>query len=84
MRLNFDRYINDILTFKKLNCVDFINLTDLNCTIALCKLLESCTFNDLAERIPTGLDDSQYKFLLKIWFVFWYVVNIQLMNNAYI
>lgn len=64
--------------FKKLNCIEIITLTDQNCIISMCKLLESCTFHDLADKIPNELNDDQYKFLIKIWFIFWYVLLIML------
>lgn len=72
MRLHFDYYIDNLLKFKKLNCNELINLTDQSCIMSLCELLECCTFNDLAENIPIGLNESQYKYLIKIWFIFWY------------
>lgn len=71
MKLHFDQYISDLLAFKRLNCTELVSLTDQHCIISLCKLLECCTFNDLADKIPTGLNNNQYKFLLKIWFIFW-------------
>lgn len=73
MTLHFGRYISDLLTFKRLNCVELLSLTDQNCIMSLCKLLECCTFNDLADKIPVGLNESQYRFLLKMLFIFWYV-----------
>lgn len=80
MKLHFEHYIDDLLAFKKLNCIETVTLTDQNCIISLCKLLESCTFNDLADKIPNGLNDSQYKYLIKIWFIFWYVLLFLLVS----
>jgi len=78
MKLHFDHYIDDLLVFKRLNCIEILSLTDQNCIMSLCKLIESCTFHDLADNIPNGLNDDQYKFLIKIWFIFWYVLLIML------
>lgn len=76
MKLHFDHYVDDLLHFKRLNCVESVSLTDQNCIVSLCKLLECCTFDYLAEKIPVGLNDSQYKFLIKLWFLFWYGINV--------
>jgi hypothetical protein len=74
LKLNFEHYIDDLLVFKRLNCIEIVSLTDQNCIISLCKLLEGCTFHDLADKVPNELNDGQYKFLIKIWFIFWYVL----------
>lgn len=71
MKLHFGQYIDDLLTFKRLNCTEIVPLADQACITSLCKLLECCTFDKLADKIPNGFNDSQYKFLLKIWFIFW-------------
>ncbi|CAI6360698.1 unnamed protein product [Macrosiphum euphorbiae] len=76
MKLNFEHYIDDLLVFKSLNCIEIVSLTDQNCVISLCKLLESCTFQDLADKIPNELNDGQYKFLIKIWFIFCMIWSI--------
>lgn len=76
MKLHFDQYVDDLLTFKRLNCVEMVPLTDQACVASLCKLLECCTFDSLADKIPNGLNDSQYKFLLKIWFIYWYLARV--------
>ncbi|XP_008181522.3 dynein heavy chain 2, axonemal [Acyrthosiphon pisum] len=76
MKLNFEHYIDDLLVFKRLNCIEIVSLTDQNCVISLCKLLESCTFHDLADKIPNELNDGQYKFLIKIWFIFCMIWSI--------
>ncbi|XP_060835340.1 dynein axonemal heavy chain 2-like [Rhopalosiphum padi] len=76
IKFNFEHYIDDLLMFKKLNCIEIITLTDQNCIISMCKLLESCTFHDLADKIPNELNDDQYKFLIKIWFIFCMIWSI--------
>jgi len=81
MKLNFEHYIDDLLVFKRLNCNEIVSITDQNCVISLCKLLESCTFHDLADKIPNELNDGLYKFLIKIWFIFWYVRNINYVSR---
>jgi len=81
MKLHFEHYIDELLVFKRLNCIEVISLSDQNCIISLCKLLESCAFHDLAYKIPNQLNDGQYKFLIKIWFIFWYVPNINYVSN---
>lgn len=72
MTLHFDQYVSSLLAFKRSNCVELFSLTDQNCIISLCNLLECCTFDDLGDKVPNGLNDSQYAFLVKIWFIFWY------------
>lgn len=74
MTLHFSQYISNLLTFKRLNCVELVSLTNQHCIISLCKLLECCTFNDLADKIPIGLTNSQYRSLLKMSFIFWYSI----------
>lgn len=60
-----------MLEFKKWNCVETIPLPELCAVVSLCKLLESLTFDDLAEKIPDRLINDDYNFLIKIWFIFW-------------
>lgn len=84
MTHHFDHYVDDLLTFKRLNCTESVSLTDQNCIMSLCKLLECCTFNSLANAIPINLNDSRYKFLTKIWFIFWYVINYLINHEKYI
>ncbi|VVC43185.1 Dynein heavy chain, domain-2,Dynein heavy chain domain,Dynein heavy chain, domain-1,Dynein heavy chain, P- [Cinara cedri] len=76
IKLYFNQYIDDLVTFKRLNCIEIVSLKDQNCIISLCKLLESCTFHDLADNIPIGLNNNQYKLLIKIWFIFCMIWSI--------
>ncbi|XP_050440794.1 dynein axonemal heavy chain 2-like [Adelges cooleyi] len=67
---NFDHYVENLIKFKKTNCIEALPLPELSCIVSLCKLLECCTFNDLALRIPDGINDTQYELLVKKWFIF--------------
>lgn len=71
MNINFRKYLNNMLEFKKMNCIETIPLPELSSVQSLCKLLECFTFNDLAIKIPVGVDQNDYEYLLKIWFLFW-------------
>lgn len=60
-----------MIEYKNLNCIETIPLPELNSIQSLCKLLECFTFNDLATEIPTGLENNDYEYLIKLWFLFW-------------
>jgi len=60
-----------VLEFKNLNCVETVPLPELSSIITLCTLLECFTFNDLAIKMPTGLNSDDYDHLIKLWFLFW-------------
>jgi len=60
-----------MLEFKRTNCVETIPLPELSGIESLCKLLEYFTFDNIAVKIPVGLEDDDYAYLINLWFLFW-------------
>lgn len=71
MDTNFKKYLNNLLEFKRINCIETIPLPELNSVQSLCKLLECFTFKNLAIKVPVGVEENDYEYLLKILFLFW-------------
>ena len=68
MEDHFNRYTQRILDFKRLNCVELVKTSELNCVASLCRLLDCFTTKE--NGFDTADPDS-FTLFSKLWFLFW-------------
>lgn len=64
----FERYTQRIMNFKRLNCVELVKTSELNCVSSLCRLLE-CVMTKENGFDPADADSLST--FAKMWFLFW-------------
>ncbi|KAJ4429793.1 hypothetical protein ANN_21997 [Periplaneta americana] len=73
MKEYFDRYVNAILQFKRLNCQETVPVPELRSVISLCKLLECLA---VKENGLDASDESLFENMSKMWFLFCLVWSV--------
>lgn len=68
MQDHFDRFVQRILDFKRLNCVELVKTSELNCVSSLCRLLD-CFISKENGFDPSDADN--FSSFTKMWFLFW-------------
>lgn len=68
MQMYFDRYLQQILDYKRNNCEEPVPICELNGVISLCNLLE-CFATKQNGVDPENADD--FDTMSKLWFLFW-------------
>lgn len=66
----FERYVDAILDFKRLNCEETVPVPEICAVQSLCRLLQIVgTPRDLAQIFPP--DTPDYTYAARIYFFFW-------------
>ncbi|KAJ8936981.1 hypothetical protein NQ318_015646 [Aromia moschata] len=69
----FTTYLNPVLDFKRLNCIENVVCAELNLVMSLCKLLDIYTTR---ENGVNPLDEEHFEDLAKIWFLFCIIQSV--------
>lgn len=63
----FDKYVQKVLDFKRMNCTELVTTSELNCIESLCVLLNALLTN---ENGVISSDEDNYAKMVEYWFLF--------------